>query len=77
MKTENLCHDCNSYLQMKAERDELAATMKSIIDWWEDDHDFPYGGAKVDPAEAVQWYKRRMIIIANAARASLAKLKGE
>lgn len=55
----------------------IVATLESIIQWWEDDHDFPYGGAKVDPAEACQWYKRRMILMADAARTTLEMIKKE
>ena len=59
------------------ERDEARKTLQSIIEWWEDDHDFPYQGAKVDPGEACQWYKRRMMMMANAARTTLTKLDAE
>lgn len=31
MTTENLCHDCDSYQRMKAQRDELAAALEELI----------------------------------------------
>lgn len=67
---------------LKIERNELAAALTSIIEWWEDDHDKPklQRGMTVDSPRDVaqsQWVERRMLLMANAARAALAKIEKE
>jgi len=63
----------DDYIAVVAERDALAAALKSIIEWTGDDHAKPprSGFVIVDPNG---WFERRLLMIRNAARAALQKI---
>jgi len=66
----------DNYERVKAERDELATALRSVIEWTGDDHDKPRrrGLTIIDPNG---WFDRRLLMIRNAARAALAKLEAK
>jgi hypothetical protein len=52
---------------------DMLEALKSIIEWHDDEHDWPVNG---DREERENWYERRLLMIRNAARAAIAKARG-
>lgn len=53
---------------------EMLATLTSIIEWFEDDHDWPVNG---DEKEKLDWHDRKEYRMVQAARSAIAKITGE
>lgn len=70
MTIENLCHDCDSYKRVIAERDELAQALKEAADCLI--YAAQEGRGKVKAEIVGGWIHH-----SNKARAALAKVKGE
>ena len=65
-----------AYCSLHAAAPQMLEALKSIVEWWEDEHDKPHVEAGIGQLnerlqDRLDWTTRRMTRMANAARAAI------